>query len=111
MVHKLQETERRTMRADRKLLSKTSQASSNQQFGRMNAGIYVLKNGCKRRGLAREYGNRHTIYTRIARQAKRGVLQNAFLLLQERGIIEIHVSFYSLDSAGIKVHPPTEWVR
>lgn len=71
----------------------------------LNAGIYVLENGCKWRGLPKEYGNWHTIYTRIARWAKSGVLQNAFLLLQEKGIIEIHVSIVSLDSTSIKVHP------
>ena len=71
----------------------------------LNAGIYVLENGCKWRGLPKEYGNWHTIYTRLARWAKSGILQKVFLMLQEKGIIQIHVSIVSLDSTSIKVHP------
>jgi transposase len=71
----------------------------------LNAGLYVLENGCKWRGLPHEYGNWHTVYTRISRWAKSGVLQHAFLMLQEKGIIEIHTSIVSLDSTSVKVHP------
>jgi len=71
----------------------------------LNACIYVLNNGCKWRGLPKEYGNWHTIYTRLARWSKNGVLQKAFLLLQEKGIIKIDVTIVSLDSTSIKVHP------
>lgn len=71
----------------------------------LNACIYVLENGCRWRGLPKEYGNWHTIYTRLARWAKSGVLQKVFLMLQEIGAIEIHVTIVSLDSTSIKVHP------
>jgi transposase len=71
----------------------------------LNACIYVLNNGCKWRALPKEYGNWHTIYTRLARWAKSGVLQTVFWLLQEKGIIEVDVSIVSLDSTSIKVHP------
>ena len=71
----------------------------------LNACIYVLENGCKWRGLPKEYGNWHTIYTRLARWAKSGVLQKAFLMLQENCAIEIKVTIVSLDSTSIKVHP------
>ena len=71
----------------------------------LNACIYVLENGCKWRGLPKEYGNWHTIYTRLARWSKSGVLQHAFLMLQEKGVIEIEVTIVSLDSTSIKVHP------
>ncbi len=71
----------------------------------LNACIYVLNNGCKWRALPKEYGNWHTIYTRLARWAKNGVLQNVFWLLQEKGIVEVDVSIVSLDSTSIKVHP------
>ena len=71
----------------------------------LNACIYVLENGCKWRGLPKEYGNWHTIYTRLARWAKSGVLQRVFLRLQEKGIMKINVSIISLDSTSIKVHP------
>ena len=36
---------------------------------------------------------------------KKGVLQAAFVRLQQLGIIQIQVSFISLDSTSIKVHP------
>jgi transposase len=71
----------------------------------LNACIYVLNNGCKWRALPKEYGNWHTVYTRLARWVKSGVLQNIFWLLQEKGIIEVDVSIISLDSTSIKVHP------
>jgi transposase len=71
----------------------------------MNAALYVLENGSKWRSTPKEYGNWHTIYTRISRWAKNGVLQRVFLRLQQVGIIQIDVSIVSLDSTSIKVHP------
>lgn len=71
----------------------------------INATLYVLDNGNKWRGLPKEYGNWHTIYTRISRWAKSGVLQRVFLRLQQAGIIQIDVRVVSLDSTSIKVHP------
>lgn len=71
----------------------------------LNAILYVLENGCKWRALPERFGNWHTIYVRMNRWAKSGVLQRAFLLLQERGIIFINVNIIYLDSTSIKVHP------
>ena len=45
------------------------------------------------------------IYVRVNRWAKKGVLQTAFLRLQQMGIIQIQVNVISLDSTCIKVHP------
>ena len=45
------------------------------------------------------------IYVRVNRWAKKGVLQAAFLRLQQLGIIQIQVNIVSLDSTCIKVHP------
>ena len=45
------------------------------------------------------------IYVRVNRWAKKGVLQAAFLRLQQLGIIQIQVNVVSLDSTCIKVHP------
>ena len=45
------------------------------------------------------------IYVRVNRWAKKGVLQAAFLHLQQLGIIQIQVNVVSLDSTYIKVHP------
>lgn len=71
----------------------------------LNAVLYVLENGCKWRCLPKEFGNWNTIYVRLRRWARKGVLQRAFLLLQEKGIIQISVQIISLDSTSIKVHP------
>ena len=45
------------------------------------------------------------IYVRVNRWAKKGVLQAAFLRLQQLRIIQIKVNVVSLDSTCIKVHP------
>ena len=45
------------------------------------------------------------IYVQVNRWAKKGVLQAAFLRLQQLGIIKIQVNVMSLDSTCIKVHP------
>jgi transposase len=55
----------------------------------LNAALYVLENGSKWRSMPKEYGNWHTIYTRISRWAKSGVLQKVFVRLQQAGIIRI----------------------
>ncbi len=67
--------------------------------------LYLVENGCKWRGLPKEYGDWHVIYVRVNRWAKKGVLQAAFLRLQQLGIIQIKVNIVSLDSTCIKVHP------
>jgi len=71
----------------------------------LNAILYVLENGCKWRALPEKFGNWHTIYTRMNRWSKNGVLQKVFLHLQETGIIMINVNIVFLDSTSVKVHP------
>ncbi|RKJ27646.1 IS5 family transposase [Butyricicoccus sp. 1XD8-22] len=71
----------------------------------LNAVLYVVENGCKWRSLPKEYGDWHVIYVRINRWAKKGVLEQVFLRLQQLGIIQIQVNVISLDSTCIKVHP------
>ena len=71
----------------------------------LNAVLYVLGNGCKWRCLPKEYGNWNTIYVRLRRWSKSGVLQRAVLMLQQKDIIQVPVKIISLDSTSIKVHP------
>jgi len=71
----------------------------------LNAILHVLENGCKWRCLPKEFGNWHTIYTRMSRWAKAGVLDSVFRALQEKGFIQIRIESISLDSTYIKVHP------
>ena len=49
----------------------------------LNAILCVAEHGCKGRGLARRFGNWHSIYVRMNRWAKKGVLDQVFAKLQE----------------------------
>ena len=41
----------------------------------LDALLYIAKESCTWRGLPKEFGHRHTIYMRLSRWAKAGVLQ------------------------------------
>ena len=71
----------------------------------INAILYVAENGCKWRALPKSYGNWHTIYMRMNRWSKNGVLERVFTALQTEGIIRIDVNIVCLDSTSVKVHP------
>jgi transposase len=71
----------------------------------LNAILYVAEHGCKWRGLPKRFGNWHTIYTRMNRWAKSGVLDRVFSELQHQDIIRVRVESVSLDSTIVKVHP------
>lgn len=76
---------------------------SNRQV--LNAILYVAENGCKWRALPKRFGNWHTIYTRMNRWAKAGVLDRVFTALQEQQIIRVKIEAMSIDSTMVKVHP------
>ena len=71
----------------------------------LNAILYVAEQGCKWRGLPASFGNWHTIYTRMNRWAKAGVLDRVFAELQRLDLIRVRVEVMSLDSTIVKVHP------
>ena len=71
----------------------------------LNAILYVAENGCKWRRLPERFGNWHTIYTRMSRWAKSGVLDRVFARLQQEQIIQIKIEAVSLDSTIVRVHP------
>ncbi len=71
----------------------------------LNAILYVAEHGCKWRGLPKRFGNWHSIYTRMNRWAKNGVLDRVFSELQYQQIIRVRVEADSLDSTAVKVHP------
>jgi transposase len=71
----------------------------------LNAILYVAEHGCKWRGLPKPLGNWHTIYTRMNRWSKAGVLDRVFARLQQAQIIAIKFEVVSLDSTTVKVHP------
>lgn len=71
----------------------------------LNALLYVAEHGCKWRGLPKRFGNWHTIYTRMNRWSKNGVLDRVFEKLQLEQIVRIKIEAFSLDSTSVKVHP------
>jgi transposase len=71
----------------------------------LNAILYVTEHGCKWRGLPKRFGNWHTIYTRMSRWSKIGVLDKVFERLQREQIVRIRIEAVSLDSSSIKFHP------
>jgi transposase len=71
----------------------------------VNAILYITENGCKWRALPRIYGNWHTIYVRMNRWSKNGVLMRLFEALQQEGLIRIKIEAVCLDSTSVKVHP------
>jgi len=73
----------------------------------LTAILYVAEQGCKWRGLPKRFGNWHTIYTRMNRWNKSGVMDRVFEKLQQSQIVRIKVEAVSLDSTIVKVHPET----
>ena len=71
----------------------------------LNAILYVAEHGCKWRGLPKRFGNWQTIYTRMSRWSKSGVLDRVFEELQRSQVVRIKIEAVSLDSTIVKVHP------
>src|ERR1017187_8066954 len=78
---------------------------SHENLNVINAILFVAENGCKWRALPKRFGNWHTIYTRMNRWAKSGVLDRLFAQLQREQLIRIKIEAVSLDSTIVKVHP------
>src|ERR1700751_4043286 len=55
----------------------------------LNAILYVAEQGCKWRGLPKRFGRWHTIYMRMSRWAKNGVLDRVFEQMQLEQIVRI----------------------
>jgi len=75
----------------------------NLQF--LNALLYVAEQGCKWRRLPKRFGPWHTIYTRMNRWSKSGVLDHIFECLQREQIVRIKIEAVKMDSTIVKVHP------
>ena len=71
----------------------------------LNAILYVAEQGCKWRGLPKRFGSWHTVYTRMNRWSKSGVLDRVFEELQQAQIVRIKIEAVSMDSTIVKVHP------
>ena len=71
----------------------------------LNAILFVAEQGCKWRGLPSRFGRWHTIYTRMNRWSKSGVLDRVFEHLQKEQLVRVKLEAVSLDSTIVKVHP------
>ena len=71
----------------------------------LNAILSVAEQGCKWRGVPQRFGNWHTVYTRMNRWAKNGVLDRVFAHLQREQLLRIRLEAVSLDSTIVTVHP------
>ncbi len=70
----------------------------------LDAWLYVLSRGCTWRGPPGESGDRRTIYARLNRWAKAGVLARAAAALQREAPAGVALGALASDSAIIKVH-------
>jgi len=95
----------RTVRQDRALPADAARKRQPEQRAVVNAILYVAEHGCKWRGLPKRFGKWHTIYTRMNRWTKSGVLDRMFEELQKTQVVRIKIEAVSLDSTSIKVHP------
>lgn len=71
----------------------------------LNAILHVLEHGCKWRGIPSNFGNWHSIYTRMSRWSKNGVLDRILARLRQEQMPHVSTDALSLDSTVIKVHP------
>jgi transposase len=71
----------------------------------VNAILFIAEQGCKWRGLPEQFGKWHSVYTRLNRWSKNGVLERVFEKLQQEQILRIKIEAFSLDSTSVKVHP------
>ena len=78
---------------------------SHQNLEVLNALLDVLEQGCKWRGRPKRFGNWHTIYTRMSRWSRAGVIERVFERLQREQIIRLKIEAVCLDSTIIKVPP------
>lgn len=71
----------------------------------LNALLFLLEHGCKWRGLPERFGRWHTVYMRLSRWSKAGIIERVFARLQHEQILAVKLEVLSLDSTSIKVHP------
>ena len=71
----------------------------------LNAFLYMAEQGCKWRALPEQFGPWNTVYQRLNRWAKKGVLDEVFARLQREGILRIKLEVAGLDSTIVPVHP------
>ena len=71
----------------------------------VNALQYICENGCKWRGLPKDFGNWHVIYKRYNRWVKAGIIERLFRELHVGDVLLEEFITLFLDSLTVKVHP------
>jgi transposase len=71
----------------------------------LNAILYVAEHGCAWRSLPKRFGPWHTVYTRMMRWAKSGVLDRVFEQLQHQQIIQIKVEVIRPNNTIVDAQP------
>ena len=79
---------------------------SNLDF--LNAVLYVAESGCKWRRLPKRFGNWHTVYTRMNRWAKKGLLGQVLAELQRQGVVRVKVDEFASRAYGVRGVTPQE---
>jgi len=69
----------------------------------LNGILYILEHGCKWRALPSRFGRWHTIYMRMSRWSKTGVLDRVFQRLQQEQLADPQI--LGPDSTSVNVHP------
>lgn len=69
-----------------------------EPFTVLNACLYILSTGSTWRSLPAEYGTWTTVYNRLLRWEKSGLLTKVFMALQAGGILNLHVTLTKGDS-------------
>ena len=65
----------------------------------------MAEQGCPWRGLPKQFGNWHTLYTRRNRWSKSGVLDRVFEKLPREQIVRLKVEAVARDSTSVKGQP------
>lgn len=71
----------------------------------VNAILYVAQQGCKWRSLPKRFGAWHTVYTRMNRWSKAGVLDRVFAQLQQQQLVRIKLEAVGRAGNVVKVGP------
>ena len=71
----------------------------------LHAILYVAEHGGQWRGLPARFGRWPTLYTRMTRWSKTGVLDRVFKHLQKEQLVRIKLEAVSMDSTSVQGHP------
>lgn len=71
----------------------------------VNAILYVTEHACRWRALPAQFGKWHTVYMRINRWSKNGVLDRVFEELQLAGIVRIKIEALPQGGADASAAP------